>query len=160
MPHTRSFLSVLVATVALMTADSRPALPGGAETTDDPAAVVRSFHEALSTGNREVVLTLLDTAAVIFEQGGAEMSREEYASHHLEGDLKFSRATTRKILDQRSGRAGETAWVLTRSETGGSFNGLDVSSRTAETMVLQKSGEAWRIVHIHWSSRRLGEQKP
>src|SRR5947199_6485761 len=93
------------------------------ETKDAPAAVVRSFHEALASGNRDRVLAVLDPEVVIFEQGGAEMSREEYASHHLGEDIEFSRSTRRKVLDQRSGARAGSAWVLTISETSGSFGG-------------------------------------
>jgi len=129
-------------------------------TKDAPSAVVRSFHEALASGNRERVLELLDPDVVIFEQGGAEMSRDEYASHHLGEDIEFSRSTSRKLVSQTSGDKGASAWVLSISETSGTFGGKDVASRTAETMLLkQKSGE-WRIAHIHWSSRRKEAPKP
>lgn len=125
-----------------------------------PLATVRSFHEALSSGNRDAVLALLDPGIVIFEQGGAEMSRDEYASQHLGDDIEFSRSTTQRVVDQRSGTKGENTWVLTISETSGSFHGKDVSSRNVETMVLSKTPGGWRIVHIHWSSRRQEKPKP
>ena len=115
---------------------------------------VRSFHEALAAGDRSRALELLDPAVVIFEQGGAEVSRDEYASQHLADDIEFSRATSSKVLDQRTQAKAKSAWVLTRSETNGSFRGKDVASRGVETMVLEKRGGAWRIVHIHWSSHR------
>jgi len=120
----------------------------------EPAAVVRSFHEALTAGDREGVIALLHPKVVIFEQGGAEMSRDEYTSQHLDADIEFSRATIRKVIEQRAQTQGKTAWVLTVSQTEGSFRGKDVASRTVETMVLEKSARAWRIVHIHWSSHR------
>ena len=88
------------------------------------------------------------------------MSRDEYASHHLGEDIEFSRSTSRKLVSQTSGDKGASAWVLSISETSGTFGGKDVASRTAETMLLkQKSGE-WRIAHIHWSSRRKEAPKP
>lgn len=127
---------------------------------DSPPATVRSFHEALASGNRDRVLALLDPGVVIFEQGAAEMSRDEYASQHLGDDIEFSRSTSRKVVDQRSGAKGKNGWVLTISETSGSFHGKDVSSRTVETMVLKQAPGGWRIVHIHWSSRRPEAPKP
>jgi ketosteroid isomerase-like protein len=122
--------------------------------TGEPVATVRSFHEALAAGDPARALELLDPAVVIFEQGGAEASRDEYASQHLADDIEFSRATSSKVLDQRTHVKGKTAWVLTTSETNGSFRDKDVASRGVETMVLEKSGGNWRIVHIHWSSHR------
>ena len=130
------------------------------EKNNEPLAIVKSFHEALASGNRDRVLELLDPGVVIFEQGGAEMSRNEYASHHLGDDIEFSRATSQTAVEQRSGAKGESAWVLTISETSGSFGGKDVSSRNAETMLLQRKTGGWRIVHIHWSSRRKEAPKP
>ena len=127
---------------------------------DEPAAIVRSFHAALSSGHRDAVLALLDPGVVIFEQGDAEMSRDEYASQHLDADLEFSRATSSKVVDQRTQAKGQSAWVLTISETAGSFRGKDVASRNVETMVLEKTTGGWRIVHIHWSSHRQERAKP
>jgi hypothetical protein len=91
---------------------------------------------------------------VIFEQGGAEMSRDEYASHHLASDMEFSRSTNRKVVDQRSGTTGDAAWVLTTYDTSGKFRGKDVASRDVETMLLMRDSSGWHITHIHWSSRR------
>src|SRR3989442_13494137 len=106
MPAIRTFmlLSFLVLGVSAM---------GG--TKDGPSAVVRSFHEALASGNRDRVLELLDPDVVIFEQGGAEMSRDEYASHHLGEDIDFSRSTSRKLVSRTTGEKGATAWVLSIS---------------------------------------------
>ena len=67
----------------------------------EPSAVVRSFHEALASGERAGALARLDPGVVIFEQGEAEMSRDEYVAHHLDADIEFSRATPEgnRILD-------------------------------------------------------------
>jgi ketosteroid isomerase-like protein len=135
----------------LLLAPSPQAAPAGDEA-PTPVAIVASFHEALSAGDRETALALLDPETIIFEQGGAEMSRDEYASRHLTDDLEFSRATRSKTTEQRSDIDGDTAWVLTRSETSGTFRGKKVALRNAETIVLKSTQEGWKIVHIHWSS--------
>lgn len=119
----------------------------------DAVAVVESFHRALSAGDREAVLAALDPDVVIFEAGGVERSRDEYASHHLAGDLAFAKAVARTTGERRQGASGDTAWVLTRSETAGRFREKDVATRDTETMLLRRSGGTWRIVHVHWSSR-------
>jgi ketosteroid isomerase-like protein len=124
----------------------------------EPLAVVRSFHEALASGDRSRALALLDPTVVIFEQGGAEMSRDEYTSEHLDADIEFSRATNSKMVDQRTQAREKSAWVLTISETSGNFRGKDVASRNVETMVLAKTASGWHIVHIHWSSH--SQRKP
>src|SRR5690606_29848204 len=48
------------------------------------AEAVDAFHAALRAGDRDAALAVLAEDALIFEAGGAERSRAEYASHHLE----------------------------------------------------------------------------
>ena len=119
-----------------------------------PEEVVAAFHKALSSGNRAAVTDLLAPDVVIFESGGTEASREEYASHHLGADMEFAKATKMAVVDRRSGEAGEAAWVLTRSRTTGTFRDRKIDLRGTETMVLRKTPQGWRIVHIHWSSAK------
>jgi ketosteroid isomerase-like protein len=118
-----------------------------------PAAAVEAFQAALVAKNREAALALLDPKVVIFESGGAELSRDDYASHHLGADMEFVAATQTEITSRESGANGEVAWVLTRSKTIGTFRGKEISSVGTETMLLVRGAKgAWRIVHIHWSS--------
>lgn len=118
-----------------------------------PAQTVAAFHEALASGDRDKALELLDPAVTIFESGGAELSRDEYASHHLGGDMEFSAATTHTIVQQNAGEAGDVGWVLTRSETRGIFRDREIDALGVETVLLRRDEHGWRIVHIHWSSR-------
>jgi len=121
---------------------------------DDPAATIDAFHAALASGNRDAALGFLDPALVVFEGGGAEMSRDEYASVHLGPDMEFSSGTRRKVVDRQISVDGGVAWVLTRAETSGTFRGHEIASTDVETMVLKRGDKGWKIVHIHWSSQR------
>jgi ketosteroid isomerase-like protein len=118
-----------------------------------PSATVEAFHEALAAEDKGTALGLLAPTVIIYESGGAEQSRDEYASHHLGADCEFSKATTRKIVDQQIDRASDLALVLTRTETNGRFRGKELDLAGTETMLLRKTEDGWRIVHIHWSSR-------
>jgi hypothetical protein len=120
---------------------------------DSPSRTVASFHQALASGDQEVVLRLLDPGVTIFESGGAELSRDEYASHHLGADMEFSAATTRKVVGQAEGETHDAAWVLTRSETSGTFRGKEIDILGTESVLLRRGEHGWRIAHIHWSSR-------
>lgn len=120
----------------------------------DPIQTVAAFHAALAGGSKEAVLAFLAPNVVIFEPGVAEVSRDEYAAHHLGSDMEFAKATTEKVIDRRSGRTGDAAWVLTRWEATGTFRGKKVHSRGAETIILERAVQSWRIVHIHWSSAK------
>lgn len=130
--------------------------PSGAATAataeSEVAGVVDGFHAALRSLDRDKALAALDPGVRIFESGGAEMSRDEYAAHHLASDMAFVAATRMEVLDRKVTISGDAAWVLTLSKTTGSFRGRDVSSRGAETMVLRKTAGSWHIVHVHWSS--------
>lgn len=117
------------------------------------AAAVDAFHAALKQGDTDAALTLLDPEVMIFEEGGAERSREEYASHHLGADAAFAAATEATVA-RRAGRAdGDVAWITSEGRTSGQFNGRAVDRLTVETMALRRHADGWRIHHIHWSSR-------
>ncbi|MDP3800764.1 nuclear transport factor 2 family protein [Brevundimonas sp.] len=119
----------------------------------DAATVVDAFHAALKAGDTAAVLALLAPEVMIFEEGGAERSRDEYASHHLGSDAAFA-AASEAVVARRSGWAdGDVAWIASEGRTTGQFNGRAVDRLTTETMVLKRHADGWRIHHIHWSSR-------
>ena len=123
------------------------------EATLQAVAVVDAFHAALGSGNAEAVLLLLTEDVMILEEGGAERSREEYAGHHLPADMAYAAATGTEVTRRTAWIEGDIAWVLTEGRTSGQFNGRAVNRLTAETMILQRHADGWRIRHIHWSSR-------
>lgn len=125
-----------------------------AESPRGPQEVVAAFHVALSGGDRARVTELLAPGVIIFESGGAELSREEYVSHHLGADMEFAKATKVEVVDRQAGETGDAAWVLTRSRTSGTFKDRQVDLRGTETMLLRKTPDGWKIVHIHWSSAK------
>jgi ketosteroid isomerase-like protein len=131
-----------------------PATLAAAENPQGPEAVTAAFKDALARGDRAGVTGLLASDVIIFESGDAELSREEYASHHLGADMEFAKATKQEVVDRQSGEAGDAAWVLTRSRTTGTFQDRPVNLRGTETMLLRKTPDGWKIVHIHWSSAK------
>ena len=116
------------------------------------AAAVDSFHAALRRGDTQAALAMLSEDAIIFEEGGAERSRAEYAAHHLGADAAFAKAVPSTRTRRTGFAAGSLAWIASEARTQGSFNGRAVDRTNAETMVLRKVGRGWKIVHIHWSS--------
>lgn len=146
---------VLLAPAAV--AHDRPFSTGSAQAVNDAAApavaVVDAFHAALVSGDSEAVLALMTEDVMILEEGGAERSRDEYAGHHLPADMNFAAATTTEVTRRAAWVEGDVAWVLTESRTIGSFNDRTVNSLSAETMILHRGADGWRIRHIHWSSR-------
>ena len=118
------------------------------------AATVDAFHAALQRGDARAAAALLADDALIFESGGAERSKAEYAAHHLPADAEFSRSVS-SVVTRRAGRAdGGLAWIATEGRTTGTYKGKPLDLDTTETMVLRRTGGKWKIVHIHWSSAK------
>jgi ketosteroid isomerase-like protein len=150
--------------LALCAAGVLGGVPLSAQATAAPAAVppasgalavVERFERALQSGDRDGVLACLAPEVVIFEHGGAELSRDEYAHHHLGGDLDYLRGTATKRTDRKLLDGGDRVVVLTRSETRGDYKGKPVASAGTETLVLERRGDDWTITHVHWSSHKL-----
>jgi ketosteroid isomerase-like protein len=121
----------------------------------DKAAVIQivnSYHEALKAGDKKGAVRLLAPDAVILENGGVE-TREEYISHHLEGDIEFSQAVTTRRSAIQVTVLGDVAWTSSSSESQGTFHQRAVNASGAELMVLTKTANGWVIKAIHWSSR-------
>ncbi len=126
------------------------------EATLPAVAVVDAFHAALGSGTPDAVLALMAEDVMVLEEGGAERSRDEYAGHHLPADMAFAAATEAAVIRRAAWIEGDMAWVLTEGRTRGQMNGRAVDRLTAETMILHRGADGWRIRHIHWSSRAPG----
>jgi hypothetical protein len=136
--------------------DMKMAMPvqqEGAPEESAPERIVEQFHTALAAGDSTTAVALLDTSVVVLESGEYE-SRSDYLRHHLPADIAYARAVQSVRRVRQVTQEGNTAWVASTSETTGSFNGRAVNSEGAELMVLTKGPSGWRIVAIHWSSRR------
>jgi ketosteroid isomerase-like protein/mono/diheme cytochrome c family protein len=123
----------------------------------DVASTVERFHSALASGDAEAVMGLLEPDLIVLEGGNAERSRQEYAGHHLPADLEFMHAMSYELAHQAGGREANLAWVVNEGRLAGRPDGDPVELTSMETLVLRKSGNAWRIAHVHWSSRALDE---
>ena len=122
---------------------------------DTATDVVNAFHAALKRGDATAALNLMAEDVVIFESGGVERNRAEYATHHLKSDAAFSAATTRTPVSQTIASYGNLSSVMSVEFVKGTFRDRPINSRSVETMVLRKTEGRWRIIHIHWSSSAI-----
>jgi uncharacterized protein (TIGR02246 family) len=133
------------------------AAPADAADPADPAqpaiAVVEAFSSALKAGDLERVGALLADDVLVLESGGAERSKQEYLGHHAGADAEFLKDTHIQVTGRTARLAGDFAWVGTESEMHASKDGAPLTLLATETMVLARTADGWRIVHIHWSSR-------
>jgi ketosteroid isomerase-like protein len=132
-----------------------PAQPASAgDAAGEARAAAAAFHAALEAGDRAAAIALLLPEVTIFESGQAELSRDEYAAHHLAADIEFVRATTEEVVASEAMAAGDVAVIMTRSRTNGTFREKPVDVDGVETLVLRHTAHGWRIAHVHWSSHR------
>ena len=119
-----------------------------------PREALAAFHAALVAGDKARVLELMSPNVAIYEAGRVERSRDEYASHHLGGDMEFAKTATRKVLKESERADGNMAVIWQETETSGTSRGKPVHVLGTETALLEKNKGAWRIVHVHWSARK------
>lgn len=136
------------------------AVPLRAQGELDPAATAAAFSAAIASGDEAAVKSLLDPDVLIYESGGQESSREEYTSHHMKGDMAFLSNARVEVLDRRHGSTGDLGWVATRSRITGTHKDKAVDLFSTESLVLKRTADGWRIVHIQWSSRPVEPKKP
>lgn len=120
---------------------------------EDPIrTVVEGFTAALETGDSTRALAYLHPEVRIYEGGHAE-TLQEYRAGHLAADIAFLAGVEREVLADQIVRGDEMAVYLSESATRGTFREREIDARGTETLVLVRDGGAWRIRHIHWSSR-------
>lgn len=145
----RFFAIAAITLVALTTPSFATSLPY-----DEAAEIVDAFHTALAKGDRGAALATLTDTVAIYEQGWVESSKANYAKEHLGEDVKFARSTKSEQTHRTGLLTGDLAFVTTEGHTTGTFEGKPVDAITLETMILRRTSDGWRIVHIHWSSRK------
>lgn len=114
-------------------------------------AAVNGFHSSLAHSDSAGALALLASDVMILESGDVQ-TLAEYRSHHLAGDIAFTKAVPSTLGPLQVSTEGSTAWTVRTSTTAGNYKGRSINSSGVESMVLTKSAGQWRIRSIHWSS--------
>ena len=114
--------------------------------------MVDAFSSAIQAGKLDEVAKLLDANALILESGYAEHDASEYLAAHAKEDAEFLKDVHVQLINRTAQVSGDMAWVGSESEMHMQKDGKAVTLLSAETMVLKKTPQGWRIVHIHWSS--------
>ena len=120
----------------------------------DAVATVDRFTAALSGGDLTKAGAELDPNVLILESGGAERSAAEYLAGHAKEDAAFLKTAHQQLTRRSAHVSADFAWVASESEIHVEKDGKPVTVLSTETMVLQHRATAWKIVHIHWSSRK------
>ena len=132
-----------------------------------PADAVDAFHSALRNKDTAGALSLLDRGLVVFEFGAVDATAEAYAFRHLPLDMDLAVAARWTLETRRVGGEGNERWVLsTYRVTGKQLDGTPIDLTTLETAILRRSGDLFRIAHLHWSTNdpayqaRVQAQRP
>lgn len=139
--------------------DHPTAASGGADISvpaaaKDAVATVDRFSTALSSGDLRKAGVELSPTVLILESGGAERSAAEYLGGHAKSDAEFLKTAHQQLRRRSAHASGDFAWVASESELHLQKDGKPVTILSTETMLLQRRASVWKIVHIHWSSRK------
>ena len=125
----------------------------GAQGARIPSDAVDAFHAALRNKDTAGALSLLDRGLVVFEFGVADPTAEAYAFQHLPFDIDVAAATQWKLENRRVGGEGNDRWVLSTYHVNGiQVDGKAIDQTLLETAILRRTGDTFRIVHLHWST--------
>lgn len=122
-----------------------------------PSETVDAFHDAIGKADPARVLELLAPQATFFEQGFAELSRDQWIGNQLKDTMAFYQVTARRTDRRETKQVGDAAWVLSTVITTGNVDGQKLELEGAETAILQQEGGAWKIVHLHWSAHEKAQ---
>lgn len=114
--------------------------------------VVEEFHSALAAGDSLAALERLHPDVLVYEGGHAE-SLSEYRSGHLPADMAFAGTTRREVTVQDVVLWGDVAMYTSETSTTGTWREREIDATGAETIVVVRTPDGWRIRHIHWSSQ-------
>ena len=124
-----------------------------------PAETVEAFHKAVAGSDQKAVLAFMAEDADVFEQGFVDPSRDDYAKNSLTAEMAFAARTKREVQSQQASTSGDMAFVETLTRTRGNFAKDKVDVSGAETVILRKMGDDWKIVHIHRSAHETRPSK-
>ncbi|MDB6000484.1 MAG: hypothetical protein JWP52_2183 [Rhizobacter sp.] len=118
-----------------------------------PSDTVDNFHASLKKKDTAGALSALDRSLIVFEFGLIDPTIETYALQHLSSDIDMAVATNWKLESRRVGGEANDRWVLSSYRvTGKRTDGTAIDQVTLETALLRRTGDTFRIVHLHWST--------
>lgn len=124
-----------------------------------PTAAVDGFHQALQLGDTAAAISLLARDLVVYEFGVIDPTLEAYAFRHLPLDMDLAAATNWELEERQVGGDGDARWVTSSYRvTGYDATGTAMDYMVMESAFVVRTGGAFRIAHLHWSTDNLAFQ--
>ncbi len=152
------FLTIGLASVAIMMAMTSKAGPGHAHNTEpkaDGLAIANAYIAGMEAGDLDALSALFidNKKSSILENASNEGSWEYYSDHHLKPELEIVKDFKFEIAQESEKTFGDTILV---EQTGTfSVNVRDEAHnyRVAVSYLLVVEDDQLKIAHLHWSSR-------
>lgn len=136
-----------------------PLAAAAQEGATSPTAAVDGFHTALQLGDTAAAISLLARDLVVYEFGVIDPTLEAYAFRHLPLDMDMAAATDWALQERQVGGEGDSRWVVsTYRVTGFDATGAAMNYLVMESAFVVRTGGAFRIAHLHWSTDNLAFQ--
>ena len=147
--------------LVLMLMLAGPAVPARADAKKDIEKVVEILVNAFRSGDYSPLEPHLDKGIVVIPAAFIEpmVGRDTVLESYNKQQQSF-RASEMMREGTRIRRAGKIAWVSYRWEYAASYEGKIYSFRGHTTLILQKKGKRWVIVHNHTSALPTSEAPP
>jgi len=122
-----------------------------------PLEVASAYLDTMDTADLNRAESLFAKESSIFEAGGVEGTWQHYREHHIGPELaEFSSFKTTKGKPEEEvsadGSMAMVAWPIEYRIV--LKDGKAVESKGTVTFVLVRENSAYRIRHMHWSSRK------
>ncbi len=129
-----------------------------AHDTDEKAVtnVLMAEAKAIETGDIKTLDKIWsdDESVLIFESGGEDKGWKNYRDHHLAPELKAFKNTKYTVSDVNVKVDGKTAWATFKYALSADYKERKIESNGVGTMIFEKKGDNWLIVHSHTSAKR------
>ena len=157
-----SLLTVIALTLALSYALVGRSTNAAANDEAAIRAVVTQHATAHETGDLATIekLWVHDETASVAEGGEFNYGWTEFRDHHLRPEIEAMKNVKFPLENIKIQVKGKLAWVTYSYKMSGEYKGRPFDSAGAATLVVEKRGSDWRIVHEHTSSKRRPAPTP
>ena len=125
-------------------------------------AVVTQRAAAHEAGDLATIekLWVHDDSATVAENGEFNYGWTTFRDQHLRPEMEAMKNVKFPIEDIKIHVKGSLAWVTYSFRLSGEYKGRNFDGAGAATLVLEKRGSDWRIVHEHASTKRRPAAAP